>query len=295
MPTNAEPLASALVEPVHLAAFEGPLDLLLYLVRRSEIDICDIPIAEITHQYMDVIEQARENQLEIAGDFFVMAATLMRIKSRLLLPAPERPQDEDDASDDPRWELAKMLLEYRRFKEAAGDLAERIDSVANRLARRIPDNEPPPPEITPIDGFDVWNAFNAVMHRLADRLTQGSIEPERISVSDCMGKIRSLLTTRNRFLFTDLLPEEGLIAGITLSVNLLAVLELTRLGILRLRQSRNFDDIEILRREQTDPQLATLATPQEQFDFGKTAPDQTQATPDDPDGSTGEDENQGIL
>ncbi|MFA5257707.1 MAG: segregation/condensation protein A [Opitutales bacterium] len=248
MPKISETFSSTLEEPVHLAAFEGPLDLLLYLVRRDEIDIYDIPIAEVARQYMDVITRAQEGRLEVAGDFFVLAASLMRIKSRLLLPAQERPEvPEDEALEDPRWELAKMLLEYRRFKDAAGELSARIDAAMDLLPRRIADDAAPEPETASLeqgDRFAVWGAYNRVLRRLAERMREGRVEPERISVSDCMESIRGILRERGSFLFTDLFPAEGPVSRVLVAASFLALLELVRLGALFLRQNAAFDDIE---------------------------------------------------
>ena len=260
MAKSVDTLASALEEPIHLAAFEGPLDLLLYLVRKSEIDIYDIPIAEITRQYMEVIENAREDQLEIAGDFFVLAATLMRIKSRMLLPSEIRPDaPDDDSVDDPRWELAKMLLEYNRFKEAAGELAKRIDAASDLLPRKIADetsadNAP----LKPLDRFDIWGTFNAIMRRLAERLREGHIEPEKLSVSDSMEDIRARIKDGGSFRFTDLLPADGPISRLLVAVCFLAMLELTRVGVLQLTQASTFDDIIISAKPQdaTQPVIA---------------------------------------
>ena len=109
---------------IKLSVFEGPLDLLLFLIRKHEIDIYDIPIGLVFDQYLDALSEMQEVNLEIAGDFFVMAATLMEIKSRLLLPKQQRTlsEDEDDEDLDPRWELVHQLLEYKKFKEAAESL-----------------------------------------------------------------------------------------------------------------------------------------------------------------------------
>jgi len=242
-----ETLATTLEEPVRLAAFEGPLDLLLYLVRRNEIDIYDIPIAEVTRQYMDIITRAKDGKLEVAGDFFVLAATLMRIKSRMLLPAPERPDvPEEDSQEDPRWELAKMLLEYRRFKDAAGELSERIEAAMNLLPRRIIEEALPEPDaaaLEPVDRFDVWSCFNRVLKRLEERAREGRVEQEHISVSDCMESIRTQIRERGHFLFTELFPASGPVSRLLIAASFLAVLELARLGTLSLHQSEAFDDI----------------------------------------------------
>jgi segregation and condensation protein A len=249
MGRNFDSLASSLDEPVHLAAFDGPLDLLLYLVRRSEIDICDIPIASIADQYIAVIERAREDRLEIAGDFLVLAATLMRIKSRMLLPPEARAADTaEENGGDPRWELAKMLLEYNRYKEVAGVLAARIAEAGERVPRLVGEFAQPERQeeaIAPVGRFDVWEAFNAVLRRFADRMTDVAIEPERLNVSECMETIRSILKGQGGFFFSELFPKSGSISRLFVAVNFLATLELARLGAVRLRQGAAFDDFEI--------------------------------------------------
>ena len=123
---------------IRLPAFEGPMDLLLYLIRRSEVDIYDIPIERVTEQYIEVLGSMESLDLEVAGEFFVMASTLMYIKSRLLLPKKDQGTNEDMEDDDidPRWELVQQLLEYRKFKEAAEDIRKLILS-SNDLISRI--------------------------------------------------------------------------------------------------------------------------------------------------------------
>jgi segregation and condensation protein A len=248
MGKTIDKLASSLEEPVHLAAFEGPLDLLLFLVRQSELDIYDIPIAEIARQYMQIIERAREERLDMAGDFFVMAATLMRIKSRMLLPPETRPDEtQQNDADDPRWELAKMLLEYNRFKEAAGELALRINAASDLMPRDVGE-EPAGAQQgkwQPVDRFDVWNAYNVLMRRLAARLGEVGIEPERMSVSDCMETIRARMLDEGKILFTDLFPAKGQWSLLVVAMTFLAMLELTRLGAVKITQTAAFDDILI--------------------------------------------------
>lgn len=258
-------LSTNLEEPVHLAAFEGPLDLLLFLVRKSEIDIYDIPIAEVTRQYMEIISKAEKDRLEIAGDFFVLAATLMRIKSRMLLPREIRPDAPEEDSEDPRWELAKMLLEYNRYKAAAGELEGRIEVAAGRLPRLFPD-EPAPvttAAIRPMDRFEVWNVYNAILRRLAERMVEGRIVAEALSVSECMQAIRERLKSEGRFVFTDLLPA-GELTPMVVAVNFLAMLELARVGSLTLSQNAAFDDIVICAREEVpEAQSEQSANPDE--------------------------------
>ncbi|MDV7395814.1 segregation/condensation protein A, partial [Arthrospira platensis SPKY1] len=126
-------LTRAVEHPIHLPVFEGPLDLLLFLIRRNEIDIYDIPIETVTRQYLEVLRQNEPLELDTAGDFFVMAATLMYIKSRMLLPQDEKPHEEDEGNEgtDPRWELVQQLLQYRKFKEAAAALDRLMEQAQN--------------------------------------------------------------------------------------------------------------------------------------------------------------------
>jgi segregation and condensation protein A len=261
-------LSTNLEEPVHLAAFEGPLDLLLFLVRKNEIDIYDIPIAEVTRQYMEIISKAEEDRLEIAGDFFVLAATLMRIKSRMLLPREIRPDAPEEDGEDPRWELAKMLLEYNRFKAAAGELEVRIEVTAGRLPRLFPD-EPVPvttEAIRPMDRFEVWNIYNAILRRLAERMVQGRIVAEALSVSECMQTIRERLRVEECCVFTSLLPE-GELTPMMVAVHFLAMLELARVGALTLSQNAAFDDIILRVREDVPPEGAALAPEADEGEF----------------------------
>ena len=131
---------------IQLEVFEGPLDLLLYLIRKEEVDIYDIPIERITTQYMEYLNVMRMLDLNIAGEFIVMAATLMMIKSRMLLPVEDRPELEDEEQD-PRWDLVRQLVEYKKFKEAASFLEEREEEQGNAFMRggelSLPEPEAP--------------------------------------------------------------------------------------------------------------------------------------------------------
>lgn len=252
----ADSLATGQAESVHLPAFEGPLDLLLFLVRRNELDICDIPIALVADQYLDIISRARERRLDIAGEFLVMAATLMRIKSRILLPPEVRRAEEGaEQGEDPRWELAQMLLEYNRYKEAAGALGDLAEGAGERLGRL----QPPPPESSdepePFDRFDLWGAYNNVMRRLSARMTEVAIAPETVSVASCMESLRKRLSAGEVFLFTDLFPEGVPFSRVLVAAHFLALLELTRLGAARLAQDAAFSDIAISPPEPSLPGL----------------------------------------
>src|SRR3982751_3891993 len=122
---------------VRLEIFEGPLDLLLYLIKRDEIDIYDISLERITRQYLEYLEAFKELNIEVAGEFIVMAANLLYIKSRRLLPADQQPPEEEAEEDDPRWELIRQLIEYKKFKEAAAQLHDRALEQQQRFARAV--------------------------------------------------------------------------------------------------------------------------------------------------------------
>ena len=154
---------------VNLDIFAGPLDLLLYLVRRDEVDIYDIPIAEITDQYIRYIEMLKSFDIDLAGDFLVMAATLMHIKSAMLLPKAEPEQLEDDDLTDPRTELIRQLLEYKKFKDAANLLADAADQAKQRLSRpstiveKLKPTAEPEIDMDQVSIWDLLDAFDSIM------------------------------------------------------------------------------------------------------------------------------------
>ena len=233
--------------PIRLDVFEGPLDLLLFLIRKNEIDIHDIPIETVTRQYLQVLRGQEKGNLELAGDFFVMAATLMYIKSRMLLPASERKDDEtpvEDGGQDPRWALVQQLIQYKRVKETAGILRGLIDDRQGLLPREVsapnPEDLPPRP-VAPSDRIELWNTFNLILRRLAERIQPGDITGEVVTVSDRMELILGRLASETRFTFTSLLPERPTIP--MLVSTFLACLELARLGHLRLEQDDQFGEI----------------------------------------------------
>ena len=230
---------------IQLLAFEGPLDLLLYLIRRNEVDIYDIPIERVTRQYVDILGSMEQLDLEVAGEFFVMAATLMYIKSRMLLPKKDQGINEDveDAEIDPRWELVQQLLEYRKFKEAAEDIQKLILSSNDLIARIGPKDaiEAVERPLKPVDRVDLWNTFNHVLRRLAERIQVGEINAEQVTVSDRMEFILVRLKSQKTFLFSDLFESTTTVT--TIVASFLAVLELTRLNKILVRQDRAFADI----------------------------------------------------
>jgi segregation and condensation protein A len=246
---------------IKLPVFEGPLDLLLFLLRKNELDIYDIPIAQVTRQYLEVLYAMKDLSLEVAGEFFVMAATLMEIKSRMLLPKHQQAidpnADEDDL--DPRWELVHQLLQYKKFKEAAGNLGQMSLDVQNRLTR--PDSAFAPPSERPlqhVDRIDLWNSFNLVLRRLAEKLVVGEIHAEQVTVADQMEYVLEHIKTQKSFVFSQLL--EGKITLRRLVATFLAVLELTRLGKLRLQQDESFTDILCTAVEQNALETPTQAS-----------------------------------
>lgn len=233
---------------VILDAFEGPLDLLLYLIRRQNLDILDIPIAEITRQYISYIDLLRELQFELAAEYLVMAAILAEIKSRLLLP---RPKTEDNEEDDPRAELVRRLQEYERFKQAAEDLDELPREerdfvvlqalVENRQIIRVP------PEI---DLQEMLRALRDVLNR-AELFTHHLIQSETLSVRERMSAIVNRLGGESYVEFQNLFTlEEGRMGVV---VTFLALMELLRERLVDLLQHKPFGQIYIKRPGTAEP------------------------------------------
>lgn len=240
---------------IRLPTFEGPMDLLLYLIRRSEVDIYDIPIERVTEQYIESLGSMETLDLEVAGEFFVMAATLMYIKSRMLLPKKEQGSNEDVEEEDidPRWELVQQLLEYRKFKEAAEDIRKLILSSNDLISRIGPVDALAAVErpLKPVDRVDLWNTFNSVLRRLAERIDEGQINAEQITVADRMELVLLRIKQKDNFLFSELFESSTTIT--TIVATFLAVLELTRLDKITLKQDRAFADIRCIRVETHDP------------------------------------------
>ncbi len=249
---------------IKLPVFEGPLDLLLFLIRKNELDIYDIPIESVTKQYVEILRSMRELDLEVAGEFFVMAATLMEIKSRMLLPRGEAaidPDGEDGDGIDPRWELVHQLLQYKKFKEAAAELDRLATFQQGMLARHVSRLSTPASErpLDPIDRVELWNAFNMVLRRLAEKLVVGEIRDEQVTVTDQMDWLIDRIRTKPRFVFSSLF--EGPITVRWLVATFLAVLELVRMGQLRVQQDEAFSDILCEARENPQKPLETPADP----------------------------------
>jgi segregation and condensation protein A len=252
-----EPLLQSLDQPIRLPVFEGPLDLLLFLIRKNEIDIYDIPIGEVTRQYLDILHAMEKLDLYVAGDFFVMAATLMHIKSRLLLPKHEQDAqplgDEEDEHLDPRWGLVQQLLEYQKIKDAAAGLQTLIARAQEMLPREfsVSDEDRLHRPLEPTDRLELWNTFNLLLRRLSEKMVHGEIHRDHITVADRMEYVLHRCTHETSFTFTSLLPEHP--STVLVVATFLAILELTRMRRLDLRQTADFADIEITRREETPP------------------------------------------
>ena len=233
-------MSTAAASPrVRLEVFEGPLDLLLHLIKKNEVDIYDIPIARITDQYLEMLKFLEELNLDLAGEYLVMAATLMQIKSRMLLPASEGDEEEDE---DPRAELVQQLEEYRRFREAAEHLGDR-DILGRDVFPRAPEAEAAaerePPPLRPLGLSDLVEALREVLKRLPED-SPHSIVAERISIADriplVLGRLREG-AVEFATLFPADAPRREIIA------TFLALLELVRLRAVRAEQPERFGPI----------------------------------------------------
>ena len=233
---------------IRLSRCEGPLDLLLFLIRKNEIDIYDIPIESVTKQYLEILRGNERMNLDIAGEFFVMAATLMYIKSRVLLPSSETIPDKTDLGGnedeelDPRWQLVRQLIQYKRLKESSEHIADLIAERQGFMTRNItPDEAPEQRPIAPVGRMDLWNVFNLVLKRLADRILPGEIQGDSVTIAQRMEDILERVRTEKSFSFTSLLPEKLTVA--VLVSTFLACLELARLGQIIVRQDEVFAEI----------------------------------------------------
>ena len=225
---------------VFLEAFEGPLDLLLYLIRRQNLDILDIPVAEITRQYVQYIEVMKELQLELAGEYLLMAAMLAEIKSRMLLP---RPEVEEEEEDDPRAELVRRLQEYERFKKAAEDLSDlprlerdlyvaNADAPERKITKELPD----------VTLKELLLAFHDVLRR-AELYSNLHLQREPLSVRQRMSEILTRISANSFAGFADLFdPEEGRMG---VAVTFIAILELLRESMIEVAQAEPFAPLHV--------------------------------------------------
>ncbi len=225
---------------VKLDVFEGPLDLLLHLVKKNEVDLSDIPMATITDQYLEYLEVLQQLDLDVAGEYLVMAATLLHIKSRLLLPGDET--DEEEEGEDPRAELARQLLEYRRFKEAAELLNRRVllerDVFARDPLRDETDAEYD--VVYDVSLGDLLDALQEVLKRAAPGAVHQVIR-EHVSLRERLCFILDTLRERTILYFTDLFPVGT--TRLQILVTFLALLELVRMRMVSVHQEERFGPI----------------------------------------------------
>ena len=230
---------------VKLEIFEGPLDLLLYLIKRDELDIYDISIERITRQYLEYLQAFKELNIDVAGEFIVMAANLLYIKSRSLLPVDQQPPEEEAEEDDPRWELIRQLIEYKKFKEAAAQLHDRALEQENIFVRSgISTSESVRPLLLGEVGiFQLINAFQNVIKRVEARDELQQIFGENYTVSDKIEVILARVSEGGTLKFSELFAEMA--SRIEIVVTFLALLELIRLKQVRAIQPGQFGEIEI--------------------------------------------------
>jgi len=230
---------------VKLEVFEGPLDLLLYLIKRDEIDIYDISIERITRQYLEYLQAFKELKIDIAGEFVVMAANLIYLKSRSLLPLDQPPPEEDAEEDDPRWDLIRQLIEYKKFKEAAAQLHDRAleqERIFTRDGGSAAISGAPLP-LHEVGIFQLIHAFQEVIKRVEAQEDLQEIFGERFSVSDKIEKILERVGDGAPVRFSELFGQ--IVSRVEIVVTFLALLELIRLNQVRAMQRKMFDEIEI--------------------------------------------------
>lgn len=230
---------------VQLEVFEGPLDLLLYLIKKEEVDIYNIPIERITTQYMEYLSLMRMLDLNIAGEFIVMAATLMMIKSRMLLPVEERPELEEEEGEDPRWDLVRQLIEYKKFKDAAGRLEEIAFERENVFALGGPNvvlDAEPGVGMQDVSLFDLITAFREVLKNAKPEEIH-QIYGENFTVADQVEKILRRIGNERAVRFTDMFSP--LASRHEIICTFLALLELIRLRQVNVKQKERFGDITI--------------------------------------------------
>ena len=237
-----------------LEHFEGPLDLLLHLIEKNKVSIYDIPIVEITNQYLDYVNHMDKEDLNLVSDFLVMAATLIDIKSRMLLP---REEEEESEEEDPRTELVNRLLEYKKYKYISQELAELEDSAGLHLFKpatvppEVARYEPPVDLDELLDGLTLarlQTIFHQVMKRKEDKIDRvrssfGTIKKEPISLEERIGSVMDYARKHRTFRFRQIL-EQGA-DKLEVVVTFLAILELMKIGKIHLTQEHLFDDMEI--------------------------------------------------
>ena len=247
---------------VKFDVFEGPLDLLLYLIKKDEVDIYEVNLTRIATQFIEYVEVMRQLDLDIAGEFLVMASTLMYIKSRELLPVEQQAQVEgEEDGDDPRWELIRQLVEYKKFKDAASELQTletRQENVFPRLPPRVEFEPDPAPARSEVGLFDLINAVNAILKRVSQREDLRDIFADKWTVSEKIEMVVQLLAARESVRFSELFSEAT--NRMEVVVTFLAMLELIRLRQIIAVQPEPFSEIEIRRAPAPMPNATIGAT-----------------------------------
>ncbi len=232
---------------IKLDIFEGPLDLLLYLIKKNEIDIYNIPVALITEQYLQYLKIIKSLNLDLAGEYLVMASTLIHIKSKMLLPVPDEPSDEEK-EEDPRAELVRQLLEYQTFKEAATalearpllerDVFKRSAPVEDKEEKLTEDED----ELIEVNVFELIEAFHRLVSRI-DKKELLEIDLEKLSLTDIINEVMERLTSEKNLTFEELLGER--IDRRRVIYTFLAVLELIKMKMIKAYQTSAFGVIRI--------------------------------------------------
>ncbi len=229
---------------IRLEGFEGPLDLLLHLIRREEIDIWNIPVARITEQYLEYLQLMRDLNINLAGEWLVMAATLIYIKSQMLLPPDPSSAAEEKNPEDPRTELVYQLLEHQKFKNAAQMLYTK-EEVENSVWSCPPrDVIEEGKDLVAVTLFDLLRAFHEVVKRFEDQVRM-EVEQEEVSIEQMIAEVRHMLLIHEHMLFSTFFRKAA--SKSHLIVTFLALLELVRLGEIWVYQKKAFDEIRIAR------------------------------------------------
>jgi segregation and condensation protein A len=245
---------------VQLEIFEGPLDLLLHLIKKNEVSITDIPIAVITEQYLATLDVMQTLNLDVAGEFLVMAATLVHIKSRMLLPVSEEGGEEDEEGNDPREELARRLLEYERFKDAAEQLGQREILTRDVFIRSAkPTEEIPVPQLREVSVFELLTALRRVLERLPKENVH-EVTLDKITVREKMTLLLERLRDGSRVLFESLFSEVK--TRMEVVVTFLAMLELVKVRAIKIFQDESNGPIMIEAAVGSDDAIGNMALPE---------------------------------
>ena len=247
---------------VKFEVFEGPLDLLLYLIKKEEVDIYDVNLTQLATQFLEYIEMMRLLDLEIAGEFLVMASTLMYIKSRELLPKDQQVQVEgEEEGEDPRWELIRQLVEYKKFKDAAAQL-QRLETEQENVFPRMPckpEFEEPPAARPNVSIFDLIAAVSSILNRFAQRGEAREIFEDKWTVSEKIEHILATIAERKQLRFSELFSDAS--NRVEVVVTFLALLELIRLKQILAVQDESFGDIELVKATTAVAPLPAEAVP----------------------------------